>query len=321
MILSEVLLSPTGTPVNRGDSLNVMMAMILAAGLGTRLRPLTDGRPKALMPVANVPALGRNIEYLKGYGVTRIVVNAHHHHELIVKYLDGGRPFNMEIEVRVEPEILGTGGGIRNTAGFWDGEPFFVVNSDILTDIDLGPAYARHRDSGALATMVLHDYLPYNQILVDPQGNVRHIADAPLPGGVAFTGIHIISPELLPLIPEGFSSIITCFRRVMDRGKGIRGYLTGGHLWRDIGTLESYIEANREFSPQPFTVASGCSIESSAKLMEWGVVGAGVRIGEGAMIRRSILWEGAKIGKGIRVVDSVVTSNREVDRDLADEIY
>lgn len=298
-----------------------MKAMILAAGLGTRLLPLTETKPKALMPVANIPALGRNIAYLKGHGVTRIVVNAHHHHDQIEKYLDNGKPFGLGIEARIEPEILGTGGGIGNTADFWDTEPFFVLNSDILTNIDLDPAYTFHRDSGALATMVLHDYMPFNQVLMDPHGNITQIANAPLSGGLAFTGIHIISPDLLSLIPEGFSDIIACYRRVMDRGEGIKGYLARGHLWRDIGTLESYMAANQEFSLQPFTVASHCRIESSAKLMEWGVVGENARIGRGAQIRRSVLWDGVSIGNGVRVIDSIVTSNREVTRNLRDEIY
>ena len=298
-----------------------MKAMILAAGFGTRLQPLTDNKPKALIPVANIPALGRNIEYLKGHGITRVVVNAHHHHDQIVKYLDNGRPFGLGIEVRVEQEILGTGGGIRNTVDFWDREPFFVLNSDILTDIDLGRAYAFHLDSGALATMVLHDYMPFNQVLMHAHGNIVNIANSPLSGGLAFTGIHIINPDLLSLIPKGFSDIIACYRQVMDGGEGIKGYLARGHLWRDIGTLESYIAANRELSPQPFIIASNCRIESSAKLMEWGVVGENARIGEGAEVRRSILWDGVKIGKGTKVVDSIVTSYREVSRDLIGEIY
>ena len=298
-----------------------MKAMILAAGFGTRLQPLTENRPKALMPVANTPVLGRNIEYLKTHGVTRIVVNAHHHHDQVLEYLDQGRPFGLEIEVQVEKEILGTGGGIQNTVDFWDREPFVVLNSDILTDIDLGRAYASHQDSGALATMVLHDYMPFNQVSVDTHGNVTDIANSPLSGGLAFTGIHIINPDLLTLIPEGFSDIIACYRQVMDGGEGIKGYTAQGHFWRDIGTLESYIAANQELSFQPFIVPSNCRIESSAKLMEWGVVGENARIGEGAEIRRSILWDGVRVGKGIKVVDSIVTSNREVSRDLTGEIY
>ena len=112
-----------------------MKAMILAAGLGTRLHLLTEKRPKALMPVVNIPIICRIIEHLKGHGISRIVVNAHHHYRQLIDYLDGGRPFGLEIDVRVEPELLGTGGGIKNTSDFWDNDPFFIINGDILTDI------------------------------------------------------------------------------------------------------------------------------------------------------------------------------------------
>lgn len=298
-----------------------MKAMILAAGFGTRLRPLTDEKPKALMPVANIPVLGRNIAYLKGHGVTRIVVNAHHHRDQVVQYLDRGRPFGLEIEVRVEEEILGTGGGIQNTADFWDREPFIVLNSDILTDIDLGSAYAFHRDSRALATMVLHDCPPFNQVAMDGKGKITDIANAPLSGRLAFTGIHIISPDLLQRIPKGFSDIISCYRKTMNTDKGVRGYLSRGHFWRDIGTLESYIAANRELSPGPFAIDDGCRIDPSARLEEWGVVGRGTHIYAGAEVLRSILWEGVSAGIGVKIIDSIVTSGREVLRDLIAEIY
>jgi len=298
-----------------------MKAMILAAGFGTRLRPLTDERPKALMPVVNVPVLGRNIVFLKGHGVTRIVVNAHHHHDQILRYLDHGRPFGMEIEVRVEEEILGTGGGIQNTADFWDREPFIVLNSDILTDIDLGRAYAFHRGSGALATMVLHDCSPFNQVQMDGEGNITDIANAPLPGRLAFTGIHIIHPDLLRRIPEGFSDIISCYRETMRTDGGIKGYLSQGHFWRDIGSLESYVAANRELSSAPFAVDADCRIDPSARLEEWGILGRDARIEEGAEVRRSILWEGVTLTRGIKVIDSIVTAGKEVSRDLISEIY
>lgn len=298
-----------------------MKAMILAAGFGTRLRPLTDEKPKALMPVSNVPALGRNIAYLKDHGVTRIVVNAHHHHDQVVQYLDRGRPFSLEIEVRVEDKILGTGGGIQNTADFWDTEPFFVLNSDVLTDIDLGQAYAFHRDSGALATMVLHDCRPFNQVALDGEGNITDIANAPLSGRLAFTGIHIISPELLQRIPKGFSDIISCYRKTMDTDKGVKGYLSRGHFWKDIGSLEGYIAANRELSPGPFAIDADCRIDPSARLEEWVVVGRGARIEEGTEVRRSILWEGVSAGRSVKIIDSIVTAGRQVRRDLIAEIF
>ncbi len=105
-----------------------MKAMILAAGLGTRLRPLTDKKPKVLMPVANKPIIVRIIEHLKAHAVSEVVVNAHHHYQQLMTYLDSGKPFGLPMDVRKEPEILGTGGGIKNTEDFWGNDPFVVIN-------------------------------------------------------------------------------------------------------------------------------------------------------------------------------------------------
>ncbi|MBW1766653.1 MAG: nucleotidyltransferase family protein, partial [Deltaproteobacteria bacterium] len=218
-----------------------MKAMILAAGLGTRLRPLTDKIPKALIPVVNMPVISRVINYLKTHGINQIVVNAHHHHNQISNYLNGGSPFGLEIDVRMEHEILGTGGGLKNTSDFWDDEPFIVINGDILTDIELEPAYEHHKKSGALTTLILHDCEPFNQIQTDSNGTITDIAQKNMTGRLAFTGIHIMEPGLLSHIPEGKSSdIIDCYRRLIHSGNLISAYYSQGHYWRDIGTVSSY---------------------------------------------------------------------------------
>jgi NDP-sugar pyrophosphorylase family protein len=299
-----------------------MKSMILAAGFGTRLRPLTDMKPKALMPVANKPVLTRNIEYLVSHGITEIIVNAHHHSQQIVDYLEGGVPFGLNIEVKVETEILGTGGGIKNTEEFWDEEPFLVINSDILTDIDLAAVYQVHQTSEALVTLVLHDCEPFNQIQVDDQWNIMDIAKANIPGRLAFTGIHVIHPEVLSHIPRGlFSDIIECYRRLIQLRKPIRACLVQGHYWRDIGSIQSYLEANRELAGNSFVIGPGCSIDSSVKLMDWGVIGEKSRLEKNVEVQRSVLWEGVTVRKGKKIVDSVVTSGRIVDRDLHGEVF
>ena len=298
-----------------------MKAMILAAGLGTRLRPLTSNRPKALVPVANKPVIEKVMEYLTNHGVTNIVVNAHHHHDQIVKHLKNAR-LRAEIEVRVEPKILGTGGGIKNTEDFWSHEPFFVINSDILTDIDLAAAYRAHKKGGNLVTLVLHDHEPFNQIRIDDRLNITDIATENRTGRLAFTGIHIMEPELLSYISKDmYSSIIDCYRELIKSGKPIRAYISDGHRWRDIGSVESYRLANKEaLKGHPSLVAPDCRMEDSSSLVGWAVVGSKAIIEGDVKIARSILWENVTIRKGVMVVDSVVTASRDVSSDLIGEI-
>jgi len=299
-----------------------MKAMILAAGFGTRLRPLTDMKPKALMPVANKPILARNIEYLISHGITEIIVNAHHHQQQIVDYLRNGSSFGLKIEVKVEAEILGTGGGIKNTEGFWNKKPFLVINSDILTDINLVSVYQIHQTSGALVTLVLHDCEPFNQVQVDDEWNITDIAEVNMTGRLAFTGIHVIHPEVLSHIPQGiFSDIIECYRELIRQRKSVRASLVTGHYWRDIGSIASYLEANRELAGNSFVIGPGCSVDSSVKLADWGVIGENSHLGKNVELQRSVLWNGVTVKEGVKVVDAVVTSGRVVDRDLRGEIF
>jgi len=299
-----------------------MKAMILAAGLGTRLRPLTSGRPKALVPVGNWPVIDRVIHYLKGQGVTEIMVNAHHYHRQILSHLDEGRPFGIPIRVSVEPHILGTGGGIKKTEAFWGPEPFVVINSDILTDVDLDPPYEAHLRSGALATMILHDCEPFNQVLVDQHQEIVHIANEPTASALAFTGIHIVDPELLEHIPPSLhSDIIDCYRKLIEAGSPPRGYRVEGFYWRDMGTIESYMAANREaMGKHTLLRGPGCRMAGSVRVMDWAVIGENSVVEEEALIQRSVLWEGVQIRRGVTVGDSIITSSKVVETDLHGEI-
>jgi mannose-1-phosphate guanylyltransferase len=295
-----------------------MKAMILAAGLGVRLRPLSERRPKVLAPVANIPVLGRAIEYLKAQGVAEIVANAHHHHRQVLDYLDGGRPYGIPVRVLVEPDILGTGGGIRNTAGFWDANPFIVINGDILTDIDLRAAYDVHLRTGAPATLVLHDREEYSKVELKGPSGISDISRQVVPGRLAFTGIHIIDPRLLQLLPaSGRFDIVDFYRDILRSGGALGAYVSKGHYWRDIGSLSSYLLANREaLGTRSSVVAAGACLDASSRIVDWAVVGERARIGQDAVIERSVLWEDVVVRDGVRVVDSVVTACREVTSDL-----
>ncbi|UCH01017.1 MAG: NDP-sugar synthase [Deltaproteobacteria bacterium] len=296
-----------------------MKAMILAAGEGSRLRPLTNVCPKVLIPVVNRPVIDRIIEFLKAHGVREIIVNAHHHYQKIVDYLRGGSPFGVRMEIRIEKEILGTGGGIKNTRDFWDKDPFIAINGDILTDIDLRRVYESHMKGDNLITMVLHDLPIHNKVRVDNEMNIVSIGPGTnIDGALAFTGIQVIDPEVLDLIPENKRySIIGCYRRLIDSGKPIRGYLTTGHRWIDIGTIPDYLRSNLNLLPrEKIAIAQEVHIDPGATLKEWAVIGKGSSIEGGALIKGSVLWRDVIVREGVRVVDSVVTSGVVLERDL-----
>jgi len=288
--------------------------MILAAGFGTRLRPLSNKRPKPLMPVANKPVILRNMEYLRAHGVREIIVNAHHHAEQVLEFLAGEPLPGVKVEVRVEAEILGTGGGIRNTSDFWGHDPFIVLNGDILTDLDLAGAYEQHLEKRPLATLILHDQPPYNKIVVRGD-RITEIPKEYRSAGLAFTGIHIMEPEILSYVPEGFSDIVDCYRRLLTAGERIGSHVSRGHNWIDIGSIPEYIRANKDLSQSPFIKGPGTEQDPSARWSDWAVIGEDCRIGENSQICRSILWDGVRIGAGVKVTDCVVTTGAVLEED------
>ena len=300
-----------------------MKAMILAAGLGTRLEPLTRIKPKPLVPVGNRPIIDHTILWLKTHGVTEIIVNAHHHRDQIISYLNGGGSFGMPITVSQETEILGTGGGIRKTMGFWGEDPFIVVNGDILTDVDLTRAFEVHRQRDDLVTLVLHDFKPFNQIRLNAHDNILDIQPKPDKGRLAFTGIHIIHPSVLQHIPEKrFSCILETYRALISTEKPVRGHVVKNHYWRDAGTLESYVKANREIlKTSPFLVGRNCSIHPDARLKDWAVLGDETVLEKGAQVVRSILWGNIRVRENVRIADSIVIRPGEVCHSIENAVF
>ncbi len=295
--------------------------MILAAGLGTRLRPLTDGRPKPLVPVANKPALERIIAYLRGHGINSLAVNAHHHAGMLSQFLGDGGRFGVSVDIKFEPRILGTGGGILNAADALAGGTFVVMNGDVLTDIDLGEALRSHRASGRTATLVVHDHPHFNQIMVAEDGEVLDIATRPGPDRLAFTGIHILEPRIFEILKRGgHHDIVECYREMAAGGDRAGTWKSRGAYWRDIGAVDAYLLANKELSPMPFLAHPNAFVHPLAVLEEWAVVGARSRVGAGVRLCRSVIWEEAELMQGVSVADSVVTSGRRVERDLKSEV-
>lgn len=299
-----------------------MRALILAAGLGTRLRPLTENIPKALIPVANIPVLTRNIEFLNSYGITEIIINSHY---LSGQVADFVSRHHQGLTVRSEPEILGTGGGIINCRDFLDGSTFVVVNSDIITDINLEMACKNHRESGSPVTMVLHDREPFNMIRTDSNGGILEIGSKEGEGLLAFTGIHIMEPEIFSFLPrKGYSDIINEYRLLIESGININSFTSSGHIWHDIGTIDSYKNASRELleiNGQCISAGSGTVIDPSAEIRNWAVIGRSSFLKKNSVIENSVIWDNVTISEGVHVRDSVVTSEKTVYQNLFGEAF
>lgn len=239
-----------------------MKAMIFAAGLGTRLRPLTDSCPKALVSVGGRPMLDRVIERLVACGVNEIVVNVHHHAGMVIDFLRQLDIPGVKFFVSDESDcLLDTGGGILNARRFLDGdEPFIVHNADILTDFDLGRMVSRHKESGVDATLLVSDrktsrYLLFDSKELQMTGWMNISTGEVKPAGMvtdgmralAFGGVHVLSPSIFNSL-SGYSSVpkfsITSFYIDRCRDLDIRGYIPAEkYMWHDIGSIEKLKEA------------------------------------------------------------------------------
>jgi len=228
-----------------------MKALILAAGLGTRLLPYTRITPKPLFPLAGRPLLEHHIRNLCAAGCEAVVVNTHHLHEQIEAFLSASC-FDIPVSARWEPDILGTGGAIRNVQDFWDERPFFVINADIFSTIGLRDVYAFHRRHRPAATLVLVDRAEFNTVSVDASGRIRAFAASTAQaatGALTFTGIQVLDPAVLDYIPAaGFANSIDAFRAMIADGHDVRGLTATPADWMDVGTPERYRLAAREAS-------------------------------------------------------------------------
>ena len=225
-----------------------MKALILAAGFGKRLEPYTHRTPKPLFTISNQPLLDRVIRRLAFAGISSIMVNTHHLHQQIERYLLS-QSYPISVTTRYESEILGTGGAIKNLTDFWDDEPFLVVNSDILFNTDLEALGRYHMSGCSIATLMLCDHQMFNQVWVGPENRILGFDSKTHPlqtskNPLTFTGIQIIHPELLDLIPANrFYSIIDAYKTALSEKKKIRAYIPDRLVWTDIGSPDRYREA------------------------------------------------------------------------------
>jgi NDP-sugar pyrophosphorylase family protein len=289
--------------------------MVLAAGEGRRLRPLTRLLAKPVVPVLNRPLLAHTLERLAAAGVTEAVVNLHHLPGTVRRALGDGQRFGLRVRYSHERgELLGTGGGPRRARRLLGREPLLIVNGDVWFDSDLRALVEGHRKSGAPATLALRpnpDPARYSPVVTARDGRILSIAGLPAPasGRVSmFTGLHVLDPALLARLPPGPSdSVRDLYVPLLREGARLRGVRLRG-AWYDLGAPAPYRDAQLAMLRR----AGGASqidpaarVDPAARLRAC-VVGAGARIGPGARLERSIVWERVEVGAGARVRGAIL---------------
>ena len=318
-----------------------MKAMVLAAGFGTRLQPLTHVLPKPMFPVLGRPLLSHTFDILESANITDVAVNVHHLPDFIINYFEKQKLHDLNLHFSREEKILGTAGGIKKMEGFLEGGPFILINSDIITDIKLDKVIDFHKKNNSRLTLVVRqDISPeqYDSIEICKDGRIVHFVGASsmnIPGNttrVMFTGIQIIEPEIFKRIPEGqfCGTTESIFPQMIKDEVPVYGYLHNGY-WKDMGNRENYLQVNSDaldervslkgVSPNelnnpliipPVLVDRNCQVAENSQIGPYTVIGPNCNIKSGAIIENSILWEGVTIGAGSSIKGSVIAQNRTI---------
>jgi NDP-sugar pyrophosphorylase family protein len=304
-----------------------MRAMILAAGYGTRLWPLTIDRAKPALPFMGRPLVGYVAEYLAGYGCEEVLVNLHHRPESVRAALGDGSAFGVHLRYIEEPVILGTSGALDNARQFLETETFIVINGKLATDIDLHAALRTHRESEALATLVLRPNPKrerFSTVLTRDgmvQGFGRHPTSDNADGDdepLMFTGIQILEPRIFDYIPRGVFSHSTTdvYPQAIARGERVAAHVSGG-MWYELSTIERYLETSivllrRE--GRDVIAGAGSVLETGADVSD-AVLWEDVRVERGARVRRAVLGAGVHVGRG-ETIENAAVVRAELVRDV-----
>jgi mannose-1-phosphate guanylyltransferase len=322
-----------------------MKAIILVGGQGTRMRPLTDRLPKNIAPLCGTPFLTYQFEFLKSAGVKEIVLSLGYRPDDIRKIYGNGRKFGVKIYYVTEDVPLGTSGAIKNAERFVKGSPVVVMNGDILTDIPLKKMIAAHYEADNLATLGLvrvEDPSPYGLVILNSQGKIQKFLEKPKPDETVVdtinAGVYVFEPGVMDFIPSGVnhSAERGLFPALLQAGVPFGGYVWKGY-WQDIGTPRKYLTTQWDVLNGAFPILSrvkrgpshiyrgkrvwigrdavvqgpvlleeGCFIGDGARILPYSVIGRKCVIGPGAVISKSLLWEGVKVGKNAKLEEVVL---------------
>ena len=291
--------------------------MILAAGFGERLWPLTADRTKPALPVLGKPLVGFVAEYLARFDITETIVNLHHEPESVRRALGDGSRFGVHLEYVFEPVILGTSGALDNARPLLESDTFVVINGKVITNIDLKAVLAHHRDQKALATLVLKPNLLRERFsIVDTHnGLVTKFAGMPSPTSIdetpplMFTGIQILEPRIFDYIPTGVFSdtVIDVYPRALAAGERVVAHVNDGQ-WFELSTLKRYLDINlallREEGRNVYA-GENSRVDGTADVSD-SILWADVVIKAGAKVRRAVIGDGVQISEGEIIEDAVV---------------
>lgn len=311
-----------------------MKAMVLAAGLGTRLKPITYGIPKPMVPVIDRPVMAHLLGLVERHGFDGAVANLHYFPDTIREYFGDGSAFGVDLAYNYEPELLGTAGGVRAVRDHFGDEPFLIISGDALTDIDLTALVERHRAAGGVATLTVKrvpDTREYGVVLHDSDGRITGFQEKPEPADalsdLGNCGIYVFSPEIFDYFPES---------EFVDWAQDVFPVLLEGDMpfyiheieeyWNDVGSLSELrsgtfdaltgaLDLGIEGTGSPDGVfAADPSVLDAAEIVEGPVwVGAGAKIGAGAkLLGPVVIGDGATVGEGAAVRDSIVFPGGEV---------
>lgn len=282
-----------------------MKAVVMAGGEGSRLRPLTVGRPKPMVPLVNKPVLSHILDLLKHHGITEIVITLQYMPSVIQDFFGDGSQLGLNIQYVVEESPLGTAGGVKNAARHLD-DTFLVISGDALTDFDLQKIVEHHRHTDALATLTLYavpNPLEYGVIVTDEQGRITQFLEKPDWGTVfsdtVNTGIYVLDPAVLDDIPDDvpYDFSTELFPKLLERGENLRGYTADGY-WCDVGTIEEYMRANADLLSGRVGLPQPLGQETRGNL----VLGEDVEIAPDAQIYGPVyLGNAVKVKAGVTI--------------------
>jgi NDP-sugar pyrophosphorylase family protein len=299
-----------------------MRAIVLSAGYGTRLWPLTEDRTKPAIPILGKPLVGYVAEYLAGYEIDEIVVNLHHRPDSVRRALGDGSGFGVKLHYVEEPVILGTSGALDNTREFFEHDTFIAVNGKIITDIDLSAALKTHSETKAIATLVLLPNIRRERFSVveTENGLIKGFGGMPVdvdgPPPLMFTGLQILEPRIFEYIPRGVFSHSTTdvYPQAMAKGELIAAHVAEGK-WRELSTLNRYLDISVELlheAGKSFVAGNKTTIAESATVVD-SILWDDVEVAAGARVSRAILADDVKIPANEVIENAVVVPRSLVE--------